>query len=692
MCKRMFLREYNKDIRFVKGVGPAVTKILSRLGIKTVSDLLLHFPRSYEDRRHIDKLADALTKSSINAVVRVIAQDSIGWGRKKTLKVYIEDSSARAALVCFGRDYLSSVLIPGRSFFVSGKFAYKFGEIQSTSFEVEKYSTSLSDFARIVPVYPLTEGLTQNLIRKIVKNAFLSIDKRIENEIPSYLAVKYSFPGKYETLRKIHFPEALEDIEKARRALAYEELFYFQLVILRKRIKRIVVRTSRKTIPFSLKKKLLKRLPFKLTRDQLKVLAEVEHDLFSEHSMMRMLQGDVGCGKTLVAFISALSVIEAGEQAALMVPTELLARQHAENAALLLEPLGVRIAILTGSISGRERKYLLSSLKNGDIELVIGTHALFSSDVEYNNLGYVIVDEQHRFGVMQRVALTEKGPSPDLLLMTATPIPRTLSLTAFGDLDISWIREMPKGRRKIITHLAREGNEDKVYRRVDEELDKKHQAYFVYPLIEESEVLSLKDAESMYKYLKEEVFKKRNIALIHSRIPEPEKNKVMERFITGDIDILVSTSVVEVGVDVPNATCMVIEHAERFGLSALHQLRGRVGRGKDQSFAFLIYGNKLTEDGIKRLKVIMETTDGFKISEEDLKIRGPGEVLGVKQSGFLKFKAADIVNDANILYSARKDAENILNRDPGFLSPENRVIARVLTEAPPFDDTFLQGG
>ena len=688
----MFLREYNKDIRFVKGVGPVVTKILSRLGIKTVSDLLLHFPRSYEDRRHIDKLADALTKSSINAVVRVIAQDSIEWGRKKTLKVYVEDSSARAALVCFGRNYLSSVLIPGRSFFVSGKFAYKFGEIQSTSFEVEKCSTSLSDFARIVPIYPLTEGLTQNLIRRIVRNAFLSIDKRIENEIPSYLAVKYSFPGKYETLRKIHFPEALEDIEKARRALAYEELFYFQLVILRKRIKRIVVRTSRKTIPFSLKKKLLKRLPFKLTRDQLKVLAEVEHDLFSEHSMMRMLQGDVGCGKTLVAFISALSVIEAGEQAALMVPTELLARQHAENAALLLEPLGVRIAILTGSISGRERKYLLSSLKNGDIELVIGTHALFSSDVEYNNLGYVIVDEQHRFGVMQRVALTEKGSSPDLLLMTATPIPRTLSLTAFGDLDISWIREMPKGRRKIITHLAREGNEDKVYRRIDEELDKKHQAYFVYPLIEESEVLSLKDAESMYKYLKEEVFKKRNIALIHSRIPEPEKSKVMERFISGSIDILVSTSVVEVGVDVPNATCMVIEHAERFGLSALHQLRGRVGRGKDQSFAFLIYGNKLTEDGIKRLKVIMETTDGFKISEEDLKIRGPGEVLGVKQSGFLKFKAADIVNDADILYSARKDAENILNSDPGFINPENRVIARVLTEAPPFDDTFLQGG
>jgi len=688
----MFLREYNKDIRFIKGVGPAVTEILSKLGIKMVSDLLLHLPRDYEDRRHIDKLSDAPAKNSINVVVRVLAQDSIGWGRKKTLKVYIEDSSARAALVCFGRNYLSSVLIPGRSFFVSGKFAYRYGEIQSTSFEVEKYNDSSSNFGRIMPVYPLTEGLFQNLIRKIVKNAFLSIDTEIDDEIPVYLRNRYSFPKKYDALHKIHFPEDLKDIEKARRALAYEELFYLQLVILRRRIKRITVRTSRKTIPFSLKQKLVKRLPFKLTEDQLKVLSEIEYDLFSEHSMMRMLQGDVGCGKTLVAFISALSVIEAGEQAALMVPTELLARQHAENAAVFLEPLGIRIAILTGSISGRERKYLLASLKNGGIDLIIGTHALFSSDVKYKKLGYVIVDEQHRFGVMQRVALTEKGSSPDLLLMTATPIPRTLSLTAFGDLDISWIREMPRGRRRIITHLAREGNEKKVYSRVEEELNRGHQAYFVYPLIEESEVLSLKDAESMYKYLKQKVFKKRNVALIHSRIPETEKSEVMEQFVTGSIDILVSTSVVEVGVDVPNATCMVIEHAERFGLSALHQLRGRVGRGNAQSFAFLIYGSKLTEDGLKRLKVIMETTDGFKISEEDLKIRGPGEVLGVRQSGFLKFKAADIVSDADILYTAKKDAEYILKSDPGFLSSENRVIAKVLAKAPPFDDTFLQGG
>ena len=688
----MFLREYSKNIRFIRGVGPAVTEILSKIGIKTVSDLLLHLPRDYEDRRHIDKLADALVKNSINAVVRVIAQDSIGWGRKKTLKVYVEDSSARAALVCFGRNYLSSVLIPGQSFFISGKFTYRYGEIQSTSFEVEKYSSSSSNFGKIIPVYPLTEGLSQNLIRKIVRNAFLSIDSKVSDEIPAYLREKYHFPGKYDALHKIHFPEDLEDVKKARKALAYEELFYLQLVILRRRIKRIIVRNSRKKIPFSLKQRLIKRLPFGLTGDQLKVLAEIEKDLFSEHSMMRMLQGDVGCGKTLVAFISALSVIEAGEQVALMVPTELLAKQHAENAAVLLEPLGIRIAILTGSISGKERKYLLSSLENGDIDLIIGTHALFSSDVKYKKLGYVIVDEQHRFGVMQRVALTEKGSSPDLLLMTATPIPRTLSLTAFGDLDISWIHEMPGGRRGIVTHLAREGNEKKVYNRVEEELEKGHQAYFVYPLIEESEALSLKDAESMYEYLKHKVFKKRNVGLIHSRIPEIEKSEVMERFVAGSIDVLVSTSVVEVGVDVPNATCMVIEHAERFGLSALHQLRGRVGRGAAQSFAFLIYGNKLTEDGLKRLRIMMETTDGFKIAEEDLKIRGPGEVLGIRQSGFLKFKAADIINDVDILYNARRDAEYIVKNDPGFLSSENRVIGRVLAEAPPFDDTFLQGG
>lgn len=688
----MFLQEYRKDVQYVKGVGPAVAGYLNKLGIKTVSDLLMHFPRDYQDRRKIDRLADALLKGQINAVVRVIAHDSIGWGKRKTLKVYIEDSSAKAALVCFGRNYLNKVLIPGRHFFVSGKFYYRYGEIQSANFEAEPFDEKSANSGKITPVYPLTGGLTQNLIRKIISNALFSIKGMIDDELPVELMRKYGFPGKYEALRKIHFPEEWQDIKTSRRALAYEELFYFQLTVFRKRISRKIIRTGRNRIPFLLKRHLLKRLPFKLTEDQCKVLSEIENDLFSRYEMMRMLQGDVGCGKTLVAFTAALSVIECGEQVAFMVPTELLARQHADNAAKLLEPIGIRVAVLTGSIPGKKRNYLLSSLEKGEIDLVIGTHALFSKDVHYRKLGFVIVDEQHRFGVLQRVALTGKGLNPDLLLMTATPIPRTLSLTAFGDLDISVIRQLPSGRKRVITHLTREGNEHKVYERVRQELDKGHQAYFVYPLIEESEALSLKDAESMYKYLKRNVFKNRRLALIHSRIPETEKSKVMEGFVSGNADILVSTSVVEVGVDVPNATCIVIEHAERFGLSALHQLRGRVGRGEARSYAFLIYSEKLTEDGIKRLKVIMETTDGFKIAEEDLKIRGPGEILGVKQSGFLRFRIADIVNDSRILCSARADAGYIVNSDPGFLKPAYRVIADVFKAAPPFDDTFLQGG
>jgi len=645
----MFLKEYGKDVQYVKGVGPAVAGHLNKLGIKTVSDLLLHFPRDYQDRRKSDRLADALLKGQINAVVRVLAHDSIGWGKSKTLKVYIEDSSAKAALVCFGRNYLNKVLIPGKHFFVSGKFYYRYGEIQSSNFEAEPFDEKSANFGKITPVYPLTGGLTQNLIRKIVSNALFSVKGMIDDELPAELIRKYGFPGKYEALRKIHFPGELQDIKTARRALAYEELFYFQLTVFRKRISRRIIRTGRNRILFVLKRQLLKRLPFKLTDDQCKVLSEIENDLFSRYEMMRMLQGDVGCGKTLVAFAAALSVIECGEQVAFMVPTELLAQQHADNAAKLLEPLGIRVAVLTGSIPGKERNYLLSSLEKGEIDLVIGTHALFSKDVHYRKLGFVVVDEQHRFGVLHRIALTGKGLNPDLLLMTATPIPRTLSLTAFGDLDISVIRQLPSGRKRVITHLTREGNEHKVYERVRQELDKGHQAYFVYPLIEESEVLSLKDAESMYKYLKGNVFKNRKLALIHSKIPETEKGEVMEEFVSGNADILVSTSVVEVGVDVPNATCIIIEHAERFGLSALHQLRGRVGRGEALSYAFLIYSEKLTEDGIKRLKVIMETTDGFKIAEEDLKIRGPGEILGVKQSGFLRFRIADIINDSRIL-------------------------------------------
>ncbi len=687
-----FLREYSQELRYLRGVGPAVASLFKRVGVVTISDILLYFPRDYSDRRRINRIVDSLQEERVNLVVKVIAQDVIGWGKKKTLKVYVEDESGRAALVCFGRNFLSKVLLPGRQFFVSGSFSYRYGEIQSTNFEIEPISTDASVPAGIVPIYPLTEGLTQRVVRRVVRRALEFVGEDINDELPPWLVDKYSFMPRVRAIKEIHFPESMETLADAKRLFAYEEFFYLQLFLLRRRYRRKSVRRLRKPIEYKLKEKLLMRLPFELTADQLKVLGEIERDLFSDKPMMRLLQGDVGCGKTLVAFIASISVVEAGEQVAIMAPTELLARQHADNAARLLEPIGVNVALLTGSVGSRERNYLLDSLIDGSIDIIIGTHALFGEDVRYKKLGLVVIDEQHRFGVLQRVSLTEKGKNPDLLLMTATPIPRSLSLTFFGDLDISTIRTMPHGRKPVITHLAREGNEEKVYRRVRRELDNGHQAYFVYPLIEESEAVALKSAEDMYKILKNEIFKDKKITLIHSRVPENEKRERMESFVKGEIDILVATSVVEVGVDVPNATCIVIEHAERFGLSALHQLRGRVGRGRDQAYAFLIYSKTLTENGVKRLKVMMETTDGFKIAEEDLKIRGPGEILGVKQAGFFKFRVADMGADTELLIAAREDVRKIVDSDPGFLSSENTIIREVLRRVPPFNDAFLAGG
>jgi ATP-dependent DNA helicase RecG len=419
--------------------------------------------------------------------------------------------------------------------------------------------------------------------------------------------------------------------------------------------------------------------------------------------MARLLQGDVGSGKTLVAFLVALRAVERGGQAAIMAPTELLARQHAENAGRLLEPVGIRPAFLTGNMKAAGRSQLLKALAAGDIDIVVGTHALFSRGVVYSNLNLVVVDEQHRFGVTQRQAIMAKGDHPDLLMMSATPIPRTLALTVFGDMDVSVIPDLPPGRKPVKTHLAKESNEAKVYDFVRKELAAGRQAYFVYPLIEADLNKGLKDAESMADRLGRQVFKGLRVALVHSKLDEEEKRRTMEAFRLGEIRVLVATSVVEVGVDVPNATCMVIEHAERFGLAALHQLRGRVGRGEAQSYCFLVYsdatpesseygvadGGVLTEDGKTRLKVMLENSDGFVIAEEDLKLRGPGQIAGIEQSGYLSLGVADPIRDAAELARARTDAFAILEEDPALALPEYRRIAQVLERAPPFSQVTL---
>jgi ATP-dependent DNA helicase RecG len=441
-----------------------------------------------------------------------------------------------------------------------------------------------------------------------------------------------------------------------------------------------------------LQERLIERLSFSLTKGQIDAVIEINRDMKSNVPMARLLQGDVGSGKTLVSFLAALYVVEKNSQAAIMAPTELLALQHAQNAARILEPLGIRIAFLTGNIKAKGRKELLKNLLTGEIDIVVGTHALFSKDVEYKNLKLVVIDEQHRFGVTQRSLIMSKGESPNLLMMSATPIPRTLALTVFGDMDVSVIKDMPPGRLPVKTHLAKMSNEKKVYDFVRDKLEEGKQAYFVYPLIHDSNQRSgedIKDAVSMAERLSKEIFPKYKTALIHSKISEDEKKQTMDDFRKGEIQILAATSVVEVGVDVPNAVCMVIEHAERFGLSALHQLRGRVGRGKDQSYCFLVYADEYTDDAKTRLIVMLQNSDGFVIAEEDLKMRGPGHFAGTEQSGYLILGIADPIRDIEALQHVREDVFSIMESDPDLILENHRIIARVLEEAPPFSEVTL---
>jgi ATP-dependent DNA helicase RecG len=679
----VFLWELTGEASSLRGVGPAAAARLERLGVRTVRDLLLLLPRGFEDRTTVVPLSRAAGPQKVAVAATVSSVTEIGWagrGRARTPKAVVTDGGAEASLVCFGRPFLRTVLSPGRKFFIWGHFQVRAGELTCADFELEPWSETPVSFGRILPIYPLSEGLTQATVRKIVRGALDAVLPDLQPGLPDSLRRARGLRSLREALGGAHFPSGIAEAESSRAALAYEELFFFEMGVLRRARTLAVPRPHPRSRSVGLRDKLLARLPFSLTKDQEAVAAEIDADLFSRAPMARLLQGDVGCGKTLVALLSAMLVVGCGEQVAFVAPTELLARQHAESAARLVEPLGVRIAFLSGSVAGEPRELLLTALAAGQIDILFGTHALFSEDVTYHRLGLVIIDEQHKFGVLQRQALMRKGESPDLLLMTATPIPRTLALTAFGDLEVSTIRTMPPGRRPVMTHLAREGNEEKVYSWVRGQLEKGRQAYFVYPLIGESESLAVKDAESAFKTLASEVYPGETIALVHSRVDEEETEKTMADFAAGRLSILVATSVVEVGVDVPNATCMVVEHAERFGLSTLHQLRGRVGRGEQQSYAFLVYGRKLTEEGIQRLKIMKETTDGFRIAEEDMRLRGPGELLGLRQSGFLDFRVADLLVHAPLLFWAREDAGRLLAEDPGLLLPDNTAAARMLAE------------
>jgi ATP-dependent DNA helicase RecG len=689
----VFLRELGQSVAVLKGAGKASAERLARLGVYTVAELLLRYPRDYDDRSLFVPFSAFAREPRVHTVATVLSHEWFGFGRMRTLKIAVRDESGPATLVCFNRPFLESSLPVGSEILVTGKFGCRFGEIQSSAFEAERLDGIHKE--GILPVYALTDGLNQGLVRKLVRQALAEFGVHVEEELPAGLRARRALMPKAESLKAVHFPADQALLEHARSSLIFEELFYFQLAVARRAMRRRDAAVPRSPIRGLLKGRLIERLPFELTADQISASAEIAADMGAPRPMARLLQGDVGSGKTLVAFLACLDAIEAGGQAALMAPTELLARQHAATAARFLEPMGIRLAFLSGNVDDAARPPLLAALKAGEVDLVLGTQALFSEEVEYRKLRLAVVDEQHRFGVLQRLALGRKGPLPDLLMMTATPIPRTLALTVFGDLEVSAIRTMPKGRKPVITHLAKAGNEGKVYEFVRRLLAEGRQAYFVYPLIGESDrptnaSAELKNAEAMAKRLKTEVYPEFSLGLIHSKLKEDLKRSTMDSFAKGATRILVATSVVEVGVDVPNAAVMVIEHAERFGLAALHQLRGRVGRGSEQSYCFLVYSDGLTEDAKARLKALLASNDGFALAEEDLRIRGPGELAGTAQSGYLRLTIADPVRDAKVLEEARAEAFALVEADPGLLAADNAVIREVLRRANPFGEAAAQ--
>jgi len=683
-----YVRGLKTSITELSGVGPAAKAGYAELGIATFSDLLLLSPRTWEDRSKVHPLGLVQDSQMANTLVEVLSHSY--FGKNRTLKIIVRDVSnlgdGRLSLLCFGRNFLEKTIKVGRIYYLYGSVKDNRGELQCSQFELYP-ATEDGDFpkqfGRILPIYPLRGSLSQRLIRANIKAVLASVDT-FEDELTASMRDRYHLMTTDQAIRAYHFPPSIEVLQQARRTLALTELFYLQLVA--RRHKSLVQRSAKTgpSIPTKLELKFIEGLPFSLTADQITSLKEIREDLDSEIPMNRLLQGDVGSGKTLVAWISALHVLSQGAQVAFMAPTELLARQHAESAAALLQDLGIRLAFLTGSVKNKERRLLLEAIKEGEVDIVIGTHALFSAEVAFKNLRYVIIDEQHRFGVEQRLALLEKAQVPDLLLMTATPIPRTLSLTVFGNLNVSTLKTMPPGRKPVITHLVNEQSRKRMYQAVGVEFQRGHQAYFVYPRIDDSGESDLRDVTNMYEFLKNE-YPDVPSALIHSKLDEDEKVRILKEYQGGKLSYLVSTSVVEVGIDIPNATCMVIEHADRFGLSALHQLRGRVGRSVLQSYCFLVFGNELTDEAKQRLKVMKESNDGFFIAEQDLLIRGPGELTGTRQSGYLKLIYASLTEDLPLIEIARNEADLILERDPGLLLVEHEPIRAVLAEAPPFE-------
>jgi ATP-dependent DNA helicase RecG len=706
-------KEKLPSLKFIKGVGEAREKVLNALGIHSIEDLIFYFPYRYYDRTTVIPISQAYrmvlsgSEEEVTFVGKIKSINRIQTSRRQILQIILNDETGNLKIIFFeGVHLFQKIFSVGLVVAFSGKVQSGLdGEpvLYHPTFDIIKDEEEI-DFqntGRIVPQYSL-RGISQakanafgsHTLRKIIQNALNKYLSLIQETLPDYILRKFNLMSLIRTVKNLHTPESFDLLNKAKHRMKFEEIFYYQIIaaLNRKAVKQFDEAIKFSKVGENARNFIEKLLPFELTEDQKKVIREIYNDFKSGFPMNRLLQGDVGSGKTLVALITALIAVDNGFQVAIMAPTEILAFQHYNYFTKLLKDLPITIGLLTSSTPNSIRKKYLEKIETGELKILIGTHALIEDNVQFQNLGYVIIDEQHRFGVVQRAKLKMKGRNPHLLVMTATPIPRTLALTIYSDLDVSVIKTMPKNRKPIYTHIITPYKRQSLYDFIRKEVVRGNQAYIIYPLIEESEKMDLEDVISNYKRLSEEIFPDLRVGMLHGRLPADEKEEIMNKFNSSEIKILVATSVIEVGIDNPNATVMVIEEAQRFGLSQLHQLRGRVGRSDKQSYCILVSEIEVDESRSKtlfelnnqtriareRLRAMKKYSDGFKIAEIDFKLRGPGDIFGTKQSGIPEFKFIDIFADQELIEQVREFTFKLVEEDPDLAKPEHSIIKEVI--------------
>lgn len=671
--------------QYIKGVGPARFKLLNRLGIHTVGDLLYYFPRRYEDRRTFSPISQLEVGKYATVKAEVFKLNL--WRSRKGLSIFevaLADNSGVFRAVWFNQPFMKRYFKAGQEIILYGKVEkYRYLQMNAPEYEfvseAEEKKSSLH-IGRIVPIYPLTTKLNQRYLRTLVSRAEQVTQTNIADILPYSLRQRLGLLPLTLAIRYIHFPQDFSGRDAAYRRLVFDEFFLLQLILaLRKRFQKETKKGIAHKAEGALTAKFLESLTFTLTASQNEVIKEIENDMRSTKPMNRLLQGEVGSGKTIVASYALVLSVQSGFQAALMVPTEILAEQHYFSLSKLFVPLDINVGLLISSMSEAARLNTIQDIESGELDIVVGTHALIEENIRFKRLGLVVIDEQHKFGIQQRAILRQKGQTPDCLVMTATPIPRTLAMTVYGDLDISTIRELPRGRFPISTVWIRKEDSKQAYKFVREQVDKGRQAYIVYPLIKRTPALELRAASEMYARLRQDEFADYSLGLIHGQLRPKDKEKIMRGFKNHKIDILVSTTVIEVGIDIPNASVMVIEHAERFGLSQLHQLRGRIGRGPHPSYCILISEPK-TEKAKLRLEAMLSTSDGFRLAEQDLDIRGPGQFFGPAQHGLPELRIGNIVRDMELMELARKQAFSLVNSDPHLKSQQHLLIRKRLRE------------